>query len=209
MPRLDEPTPGQEYFKLPLDGSLSALLAQQTQLTREFDAELCGFFEGWLHRRYRRGDDENELSHLLSFPVVHLPKGELAGVLRARVKLRFGSGQSKAFVAPTRAERQRGGFPSAPDQARLTRVTEAEGAWPFFIDTKLLHRTFGVPVEGIDALFESLRKLPTVSETQLLARLTAMLEAVLTRANDEPLQLEADATEGPSDFDGWLKRLSG
>ena len=48
-PRLDQPTAGQDYFKLPVDGELSSLLAKQTEIKRAFDAELCGFFETWLH----------------------------------------------------------------------------------------------------------------------------------------------------------------
>src|SRR6478609_8568786 len=114
VPRLDQPTPGQDYFKLPLDAALAELLAKETQLTRGFDAELCGFFETWLHRQYRRSEDESELSHLLCFPVVHLPRGELAGLLRSGLRLRFGSHGSQPFKAPTRSERERGSFPTAP-----------------------------------------------------------------------------------------------
>ena len=100
VPRLDQPTPGQDYFKVPLDPALAELLVKETQLTRSFDAELCGFFETWLHRQYRRSDDESELSHLLCFPVVHLPRGELGALLRCPVRLRYGSRDSQLRIPP-------------------------------------------------------------------------------------------------------------
>src|SRR6187549_3337210 len=43
LPRLDRPTPGQDYFKLPLDSALAQLLSQEIQLKRPFDPELAGF----------------------------------------------------------------------------------------------------------------------------------------------------------------------
>src|SRR4051812_42057036 len=69
VPRLEQPTSGQNYFKLPMDAELGQLLGKQTQLTRAFDGELCGFFETWLEGQYRRSDEEGELAHLLCFPV--------------------------------------------------------------------------------------------------------------------------------------------
>jgi hypothetical protein len=215
IPRLDQPTPGQAYFKLPLDASLVALLSKQTQVTRRFDAELCGFFETWLHGQYRRSDDETELSHLLCFPVVHLPKGELAGVLRCGVRLRFGVGGSKAFQPATRAERQRGSYAAAPDEARLTRASKADGAWPFFIDTRLLRQPLGVPTESIDALFEALRTITNVSELQMLALLTKTLELVASPPNPglessvtaQVERLKAAVAEDNGPLDVWLGRL--
>jgi hypothetical protein len=216
VPRLDQPTPGQAYFKLPLDASLVALLAKQTQLTRAFDAELCGFFETWLHGQYRRSDDETELAHLLCFPVVHLPKGELAGLLRCGLRLRFGLGASQAFRPATRAERQRGSYAPAPDEARLTRAPKGDGAWPFFIDTRLLRHPLGVPAESIDALFEALRTLTTVSETQMLALLTKTLEFVaspldpaLDSVSAQAGRLKAAVAEDNGELDLWLRRLVG
>lgn len=217
VPKLDQPTPGQSYFKVPLDASAVELLSKQVQLTRPFDAELCGFFESWLHSQYRRSDDENELSHLLCFPVVHLPKGELAGLLRCGLKLRFGSGGGKAFRAPTRVERQRGVYPSVPDEARLMRGSRAEGAWPFFLDVRLLRQTLRVPTESIDALFEALRMLTKVSEQQQLALLTTVLEGVASgteaaTATDsvaaQAMRLKASAAAEGSSVEVWLERLT-
>jgi hypothetical protein len=93
VPKLEQPTPGQDYFKLPLDAALAQLLGSQTQVKRAFDGELCGFFETWLDGQYRRSEEEGELSHLLCFPVVHLAKGELAGLVRRGLRLRFANGE--------------------------------------------------------------------------------------------------------------------
>jgi hypothetical protein len=215
VPRLDQPTPGQDYFKLPLDAALAELLAKETQLTRAFDAELCGFFETWLHRQYRRSEDESELSHLLCFPVVHLARGELGGLLRCSVRLRFGSRNSQAFRAPSRAERQRGSYPAAPDEAHLTRVTKPGEAWPYFIDTRLLRQPLGVPTESIDAFFEALRSFELVSGRLMLALLTTMLEKAASgnEAEQESVtgraeQLKAAVAAAPGEIEEWLARLT-
>ena len=214
VPRLDQPTPGQDYFKVPFDAALAELLAKETQLTRPFDAELCGFFETWLHRQYRRSEDESELSHLLCFPVVHLPRGELGGLLRCAVRLRFGNGDSQPFRAPTRAERQRGSYPAAPHEARLTRVAKPGDAWPYFLDTRLLHHPLGVPAESIDALFEALRSFEVVSGRLMLALLTTMLEKVAS-GGEEPEsvseradELKAAVAAAPGEVEAWLGRLT-
>src|ERR1700742_5221933 len=57
-PRVDAPTPGQEYFKLPLDASLEALIFEGSGFAQPFDHELDAFFEHWLHAQYRRGADD-------------------------------------------------------------------------------------------------------------------------------------------------------
>ncbi len=215
VPKLEQPTPGQDYFKLPLDAGVAQLLSKQTQLARAFDGELCGFFETWLDKQYRRSEEEQELSHLLCFPVVHLPKGELAGLLRCGVRLRFGTGESPAFKAPTRAERQRQAYPAPPDQARITRAPKVEAAWPFFIDTRLLRQPLGVSGESVDALFEALRGLRDPSEQQMLALLTTTLEWSVTRRAPEPENIEAQAARlreavaaESVEVEAWLGRLT-
>lgn len=175
-PRLDTPTPGQEYFKVALNHELGALLADETPLVQRMDGELSRFFETWLHTQYRRGADDGELSHLLCFPVVHLPRGELAGLLRTGVLLRFGKHDGLPFRTPTWAERQRAQYPDPPDQARVTSAPRAEGAWPFFVDTRLLRHPLGVPSESIDAFFDALRARENVSPQEMLALVIAMLE---------------------------------
>ena len=215
VPRLEQPAPGQDYFKLPLEGSLAQFLAKQTQLKRGFDGELCAFFETWLDGQYRRSEDEGELSHLLCFPVLHLPKGELAGLVRCGVRLRFASGENQAFKTPTRTERQRHVYPLPPDEVRLTRAPKAEGVWPFFIDTRLLRQPLGISAESIDAFFEALRGLRDPSEQQMLALLTTTLEWSATRSSAEPVSVEAQAArlresiaaEG-CELEVWLGRLT-
>ena len=49
VPRLEQPTPGQDYFKLPLDAALAECLGKQTQLKRPFDGESREFV--WVARR--------------------------------------------------------------------------------------------------------------------------------------------------------------
>ncbi len=215
LPRLEQPTPGQDYFKLPLDAPLAQLLGQQTPLKRPFDAELCGFFETWLHGQYRRGDDDGELSHLLCFPVLHLPKGELAGLVRCGLRLRFGSPENKLFRVPTRAERQRNVYPLPPDEARLARAPKVESAWPFFIDTRLLRQPLGVAGENIDALFEALRALNDASERDMLALLTTTLELTAARGSLEPdgvdaraARLKASVAAESAELEVWLLRLT-
>ncbi len=219
VPRLDQPTPGQDYFKLPLDAALAEVLAKETQLTRPFDAELCGFFETWLHRQYRRSEDESELSHLLCFPVVHLPRGELGGLLRCPVRLRFGSRDSQPFRAPSRAERQRASYPAAPDEVRLTRVAKPGEAWPYFIDTRLLRQPLAVPTESIDALFEALRSFELVTGRLMLALLTTTLEnaasdseaaqeSVTERAQKLKAAVAAKVGAAPGEIETWLARLT-
>src|SRR6478736_6286716 len=215
VPRLEQPTSGQDYFKLPIDAALAGLLGKQTQLRRAFDGELCGFFETWLDGQYRRGDEEAELSHVLCFPVLHLPKGELAGLLRCGVRLRFASGENKAFRVPTRAERQRQVYPLPPDEARLTRTPKVESAWPFFIDTRLLRQPLGVPAESIDAMFEALRALDDASERDMLALLTTTLEFTAARVGaevedvaDAVARLKASVAAESCELAAWLGRLT-
>src|SRR6478736_1919731 len=214
VPRLEQPTSGQDYFKLPIDAALAGLLGKQTQLRRAFDGELCGFFETWLDKQYRRGDKDAELSHLLCFPVLHLPKGELAGLLRCGVRLRFGNGENKAFQVPTRAERARKVYPLAPDEVRLTRAARVEAAWPLFIDTRLLRHPLGVSAESIDALFEALRALNDASERDMLALLTTTLELTAVGEATEPESVEARTARlrkrvaaESCELEVWLTRL--
>jgi hypothetical protein len=152
---------------------------------------------------------------LLCFPVVHLPRGELAGLLRCAVRLRFGSGDSPPFRTPTRAERQRGSYPTAPDEARLTRAVKPGEAWPYFVDTRLLRQPLGVPTESIDALFEALRSFELVSGQLMLGLLTTMLETVPSGSEVEPEtaseraeKLKAAVAAAPSDMQAWLGRLT-
>jgi len=215
VPRLEQPTPGQDYFKVPIDAALAGLLDKQTQVKRAFDGELCGFFETWLDGQYRRGEDDGELSHLLCFPVLHLPKGELAGLLRCGLRLRFGSEENKAFRVPTRAERQRKVYPLPPTEVRLTRAPKVESALPLFIDTRLLRQPLCVPGESIEALFEASRALNEPTERDLLALLTTTLELTAAGQTTEPESVAARAARLAKSVaaercgvEAWLGRLT-
>lgn len=193
-PRIDTPSPGQEYFKLPLDSAVAPLLLGQEPLQRPLDGELSAFFEAWLHLQYRRGQDDDEPAHLLCFPVVHLPKGELAGLLRAPVRLRFAASDGKLFRAPSRSERQQGRFPAAPNEARISKAPRAQGSWPFFIDTRLLSHPLGLSSEEIDALFDALRSHDELSEAEMIALVTRALESAAREQSEIPVaETTADA----------------
>jgi RecA/RadA recombinase len=140
------------------------------------EAELAAYFETWLTDQYRRGEDEGEGQHLVCFPAVHLPRGELAGVLRLPVRLRFLAADGRPFVVPTRRERAQAKLPGPPIAAELLAVERSEGTLPFFIDTRLLHRQLGVHHERIDALFETLRSRADVSETEVASALVRLLD---------------------------------
>jgi RecA/RadA recombinase len=174
--RLDAPSVGHDYFKLPLDDALESLLCKHSPLQKPVDAELGAFFETWLAMQYRRGDDDRESSHLLAFPAVHLPRGELAGLLRYSLRVRFVAPDGGQFKVPTRSERRRKVYPSAPSAVRLTTIERNEQKWPFFIDTRLLHQQLGVARESIDALFAALRQRSQISEAQMLGMLCELLE---------------------------------
>jgi hypothetical protein len=196
-PHLELPTPGQEYFKVALNSELGALLADDTPLVQPMDGELSRFFESWLYTQYRRSSDDSELSHLLCFPVVHLPRGELAGLLRSGVRLRFGKHDGLPFRTPSWSERQRGHYPDPPDEARVLGAPRAEGAWPFFVDTRLLRHPLGVSSESIDALFDALRARDTVSPQEMLALVITMLEgAASSQPHEDAHALESNVGDG-------------
>ncbi|MFT3922225.1 MAG: AAA domain-containing protein [Myxococcales bacterium] len=207
-PRLDLPTPGQDYFKLPLDSALAGLLGQRESVRRPLDGELSAFFETWLHAQYRRAEEQGDLSQLLCFPVVHMPRGELAGLLRCGVRLRFGRTTGEAFRVPSFAERQRGQYPAPPQEVLVSQSARQDGAWPFFVDTRLLNQTLGVPSEAIDALFDGLRALDGPSETQMLALVLRTLEGALPA----DASARAPASPAPSaheDAEALLEGITG
>lgn len=177
-PRLDEPSPGQEYFKVPLDDAAARMLLGESPWSAALDAERSAFVEDWLYRQYRRADDEGSLSHLFCFPVVHLPRGELAGLLRAEVRVQLSSGGA-SFRVPTWAERRVGTYPAPPDELAVCRAEHEPATWPFFLDTRLLGNPLGVSADDIDALFDTLRARPSLSPLEMLSRVAEVLEKTL------------------------------
>ena len=184
--RVAAPVAGQDYFKLAIDDALAALVGASVPLHKSFDGELAAFFEHWLSQRYRRGDDDRELSHLLAFPVVHLPRGELAGLLRFGVRVQFGDPGGPQFVAPSRGQRARKQHPNAPHEVRVTALGQGAKQWPFFVDTRLLQHQLGVARESIDAFAAALRAEPELDEPAMLRAVCALLEGELDEAAPAP-----------------------
>ena len=180
VPRLDMPGSGQEYFKLPLEQA-AALFEEKAHATlhKPFDAELRGFFESWLSGQYRRGDQDRAASHLLTFPVVHLARGELAGLLRCPLDVGFGRAGGAAFAVPTRSERRSGQYPPPPEEARIALAEQPEQRWPFFVDTRLLQQQLGVVRERIDETFDKLRATKAPDARCMLRLLCELLETEL------------------------------
>lgn len=202
VPRLDSPMAGQEYFKIAIDTALERLVSDGAALSKPFDAELAGFFETWLANQYRRGNDDTEPTHLLSFPVVHLPRGELAGLLRCGVRVRFGEPKGETFEVPSRAQRRRHEYPPPPSEVRLRATESGARQWPFFVDTRLLNQQLGVARESIDALFDTLRAEPEVDARGMLALVCRLLERELgtgsTAEGETPARTMKDATASTS-----------
>lgn len=178
-PNVETPAPGQDYFKLPLDTDVQATIDRSRNSARDFDPELCGFFEDWLYNKYRSGETEVDGGHLLCFPVVHLARGELTGLLRRNVELRFTDSNGTRFKVPSRPRRRKKQFPPSPTTVAIHPATETQGDWPFFIDTRLLHRQLGLSTEAIDALFEQLRDTDRLTCKSMLNIVTGALEADL------------------------------
>jgi hypothetical protein len=156
-----------------------------------------------LYNQYRRNnEEESELSQLLCFPVVHLPRGELAGVLRCGVRLRFHASSGTPFHVPSWSERKRGSYPEAPASVALSQAPRSEGTWPFFVDTRLLNQTLGISSEALDALFDGLRAHENVSEQQMLQALVAALEEAAKIAP------RPRATSGHEALEGLIERLT-
>lgn len=184
IPRLDMPGSGQEYFKLPLEQAAQLFDEKApAALSKAFDAELRGFFESWLFGQYRRGEQERAVSHLLTFPVVHLARGELAGLLRCPLDVGFAQAGGAAFAVPTRTERRNGQYPPPPDEARVALAEQPEQRWPFFVDTRLLQQQLGVVRERIDETFERLRAMKSPDARAMLALLCELLETELSERN--------------------------
>ncbi|HET8938906.1 MAG TPA: AAA domain-containing protein [Polyangiales bacterium] len=180
VPRLDVPGTGQEYFKLLLEQAAPLFEGKAPPvLHRAFDAELRGFFESWLSGQYRRGEQERAVSHLLTFPVVHLARGELAGLLRCPLEVDFAQAGGAAFAVPTRTQRRNAQYPAPPDQVRVAIAEQSEQRWPFFVDTRLLQQQLGVVRERIDETFERLRSTPAPDARCMLELICELLESEL------------------------------
>jgi len=209
VPRLDMPGSGQEYFKLPLEQAAQLFEEKApATLSKPFDAELRGFFESWLSGQYRRGDQDRAVSHLLTFPVVHLARGELAGLLRCPLDVGFAQAGGAAFAVPTRGERRNGQYPPPPDEARVALAEQSEQRWPFFVDTRLLQQQLGVVRERIDETFERLRAVKSPDTRCMLQLICELLETELSERSN-PAALSGNviaARKGTADTQGHAAR---
>lgn len=176
VPRVDTPTSGQEYFKVALDQALLDVLAHGHSLRRPLDAESAAYFETWLANQYRRGESESPWAHWLAFPVVHLPRGELAGLLRMRLDVFFAYEGGSTFDVPSYAQRRAGRFPAPPEELRLHPPERKQGC-PIFIDTRLWSQQLGVGETTLDGLFDVLQRAEDISEAEALQRVAQALEA--------------------------------
>lgn len=178
-PNLQQPAGGRDYMKLPFEGASSFFLDKGRFEPLPLDAERVEYFENWLAQRYRRGDEDAEISELVLFPAVHLPRGELGGVLRFPVEVEWWAGGS-AFRSPPPEERAKGRYPEPPTELRLSHPSRRpDDGLPFFLDASLLQRTLRVNPEELDALFSRLRSMREVTPTAMLQATCELLEQPL------------------------------
>jgi AAA domain len=201
-----EPLPGQDYMKLPYAGAAAFLCEQKGFLERPLDKEGWGFFEHWLAERYRHGGDSPEqVQHLVFFPSLLLPRGELAGLLRFETKIQFQDEARKPFVAPSAEARGKQLLPTPPSLVRLQgSEPESDESLPYFVDARALRDIFAVSDEALDAFFSKLRAIPAVTPSTVVTALCALLENT-EEATPEPASA-AVAAPAPSP-DALLSRL--
>ncbi|NRA35149.1 MAG: AAA family ATPase [Polyangiaceae bacterium] len=204
---MSQPVEGVEYLRLPCDRAMWAA-ACGDELKVAVDSPAAAYFETWLHRQYRGGagprrnssgsrDSSERLKHLLCFPVVHLRRGELAGLLRCDVELEFLQGDGTAFVVPGAKTRRAGTWPPPPSDLRVQGADPGiSGRLPFFVDTRLLHDELGVEPQEIDGFFSSLSKTTTsddpVSPGTMLRALCGLLALPKESAVPAPITSDTD-----------------
>ncbi len=180
IPNLVDPVPGQNYAKLDWVGREAFVAAQRGQVELDMDPESRAFFEDWLSGAYRRGEDDEKqrVGHLLSFPTLLLPKGDLCGLLRSPVDVGWLAAGPGSFAVPSYKQRAAGNFPEAPSRWRLTHAqSDDEGALPFFVDSKLLIEVLRIDAERLDAFFVALRKKRVVRPRAMVDALAKLVSA--------------------------------
>lgn len=204
-PNVAEPVAGQDYMKLPFAGAEPFLVSRTGSVELELSGERVAFFEDWLSMRYRPGEDSEERApHLVLYPVVHLPRAELAGVLRFPAEVTWRTGD-KAFTPPTAAERGQRALPAPPTHLRLAQPgKDPDQTLPFFVDTRLLRETLHVGAEDLDAFFAELRGGGEVTARDMVVRVCKLLEA----GGRAPALGEAAESEREATAADLLGRLS-
>lgn len=178
---LVQPAPGRKYMKLDWAGREAFVSARRGHVELDLDAESRGLFEDWLATTYRRGEDEDDgrrVGHLLGFPTLLLPKGELGCLLRSPVDVLWRTAAGAAFEAPSPAERAASRYPEPPARVRLLHGGRgSEDALPFFVDVKLLGDVLRIDAERLDAFFAELRKKSAPRPRSMVTALGALVEA--------------------------------
>ncbi len=183
-PNLIQPAPGRKYMKLDWTGREAFVSARRGQAELDLDGESKGLFEDWLWAMYRRGEDDDDgrrVGHLLGFPTLLLPKGDLACVLKSPLEVLWRTAEAGPFILPSPAQRAASKFPEPPARVRLLHGgRDNEDALPFFVDVKLLADVLRVDTERLDTFFVELRKKRTLRPRGMVTALTALLEAQIT-----------------------------
>ncbi|HET9953545.1 MAG TPA: AAA domain-containing protein [Polyangiaceae bacterium] len=180
-----QPEPGQEYTKLPFAGAETFLVDQGPLGELAMDAERSLFFEDWLHARYRRSEEEESpVSELVMFPVVHLARGELSGLLRfpARIEWLTERGVFRPLTYEERSPKRVANLTvSPPVRLRVhSGDRDPEQTLPFFLDVSLLSRTLRVESEAIEAFFAELRRQGALTPRAMLKQVCDFLERTET-----------------------------
>ncbi len=209
---LAQPTPGRKYMKLDWTGREAFVSARRGQVTLELDAEAKGLFEDWLWGHYRRGDDDDDpqrVGYLLSFPTLLLPRGELAGLLRCPLELRWCTADSRDFSVPSPSERAMSKYPEPPASVRLVHAArDDDDALPFFVDGKVLADILRVDTDRLDTFFTALRKRRSVQPRRLVIELTELIEAQSTQdAEERGARISPRVNEGPQTSARALQNL--
>jgi hypothetical protein len=181
IPNLVQPAPGRKYMKLDWASREAFVCARRGHVDLALDAEAKGLFEDWLWGFYRRGGDDDDtprVGHLLSFPSLLSPRGELAGLLRCPLDLVWRAPNGRDFVPPSASERAASKLPEPPASYRLLHgARDTDDALPFFVDGRVLADVLRVDAERLDTFFSSLGKRSKVAPRRLVATLTALLDA--------------------------------
>ena len=196
-PNVEQPVEGRDYVKLPFEGASKFFLGKGSCEPLPLDQERTEFFEHWLAQRYRRGEAEDaEISEIVLFPAIHLPREELAGILRFPVEVEWWS-EAGQFRAPPAAERAQGRFPAPPSELRMVRPSrEPDQVLPFFLDSSLLQRELRVEAEELDALFTRLRGMRDVTPATMVEAVCELLEAPLVGERSAPSTPTPAAAKG-------------
>jgi hypothetical protein len=212
VPNLVQPTPGRKYMKLDWAGREAFVCARRGHVEAELDIEAKGLFEDWLWGVYRRGGDDDDtprVGHLLSFPSLLSPRGELAGLLRCPLELGWRAPNGSDFVAPSAAERATSKLPEPPAGYRLMHgARDADDVLPFFVDGRVLADVLRVDAERLDAFFSGLGQRSKVAPRRLVAALTALLNAQIREdVGTLGAPARAAASPGPSNSARLLREL--